>query len=90
MAEGKRYRSWKEAGGRGGWRGRGMDWRVAGKSEGWRDAGGCGWRKMRDGGILEKGWRDLGMEGCRMVVGESEGWRDVGGWLERRGGVDGF
>ncbi len=53
---------------------------------------------MRDGGILENGWRELGMEVCRDVgrwlekvddVGmleggwrEDEGWRDFREWLE--------
>ncbi len=35
----------------------------------WRVAG----RKMRDGGILESGWRDGEMEEFRMVARESEG-----------------
>ncbi len=44
-----------------------------------REAG----EKRRNRGILEKDWRELGMEGCRMVAGESKGWRVIGGWLER-------
>ncbi len=61
MAEGKRY-SRKEAGGRGGWREGGMDWRVAGESGRWRGAGGCGWRE-------DEGWWDFREWGERVKDG---------------------